>query len=118
MIDEDTDGPISLKSSSSSFTQQLPVIKVTTRNCHLSAQGQLGLPLSEVGRLRCSRAFVFYIARFCAQAALAYSFNQKQKSLLVSGEEKGGNRGERAQGWCAQLQTPKVSISDEIFTFF
>lgn len=117
-MDEDTGGPISLKSSSSSFTQQLPVIKVTTRNCHLSAQGQLGLPLSEVGRLRCSCAFVFYIARFCAQAALAYSFNYKQKSLLVSGEEKGGNRGKRVQGWCTRLQTPKVSISDEIPTFF
>lgn len=95
------------------------MIKVATRDCHLSAQGQLGLPLSasEVRNLRCSCTFVFYIAQLCAQAVLTYSFNQKQKSLLVSEEEKRGNRGERAQVWYILLQTPKGSISEEIFTF-
>lgn len=119
MMDEHRGISSFIKSLSSSFTLQLPGVKVMTRNCHLSAQKLSGLPLSasEVGSLRCSCTFLFYMAQFCAQAVLSYCFSQKQKSLLVSEEEKGENRGERVQVWCTWLQTPKMSISDEIFTF-
>lgn len=62
IMGEDLGGPSGIKSLSSSVTQQLLMIKVMTRICHLSAQGQLLLPLStlEAGNLRCSYPFVIY----------------------------------------------------------